>query len=120
MVINPSIKAFFENTHAHSDVGSELYLAVKRLGDHRLHGGGASYAGVYCVTNNTVFCGASGMWSTFWRLRPRDVDIAIAVGARRTELGMDWVEILLFQENWPRPDLAHWALRAYDYARVGA
>ena len=68
---------------------------------------------------NSVFCAAAGMGPGFWRLRQADVDVALATGARRTELGPEWVEIELFQANWPKPDLAQWALRAYDYARTG-
>lgn len=119
MLLNPEIQKHFEGLSAHSDVASELYLAVKRLGEYELRGGGPNYAAVYCVTKNIVFCGASGMGSTLWRLRPEDVEVAIATGARRTELGPEWVEVRLYQENWPKPDLPHWALRAYDYARTG-
>ena len=119
MLLNPEIEKHFEKLSAHSDVASELYSAVKRLGEYELRGGGPQYAAIYCVTKNIVFCAAAGMGSTFWRLRQDDVEIALATGARRTELGPEWVEIALYQANWPRPNLPHWALRAYDYARTG-
>lgn len=119
MLLNPEIQKHFAGLGAHSDVASELCLAVKRLGDYEICGGGPGYAAVYCVTNGIVFCGASGMGSTLWRLRPEDVEIAVATGARRTKLGPEWVEVMLYQANWPRPDLQHWALRAYDHARTG-
>lgn len=118
MLLNPEIEKQFEKLSAHSDVASELYSAVKRLGECELRGGGPHYAAIYCVTKSIVFCGAAGMGSTYWRLRQDDVEIALATGARRTEFGPEWVEITLFQANWPKPDLPHWALRAYDYART--
>ncbi len=119
MLINSEIGKHFEKLSAHSDVASELYSAIKRLGEYELCGGGPNYAAIYGVTNSIVFCAAAGMCSTFWRLRQDDVEIALATGARRTELGPEWVEITLYQANWPKPDLAHWALRAYDYALTG-
>jgi hypothetical protein len=74
---------------------------------------------LYAVTNDLVFCGAAGMVDTFWRLRAADFAIAIASGATPAAIGPEWVRIELFRPDWPRPDLAHWAMRAYDYARTG-
>lgn len=119
MMLNPEIVTHFENLGVHSDVVTELLAAVKRLGEYKVHGGSADYSALYCVTKDIVFCAATGMGGTFWRLRPDDVEIALATGAQRTNLGPEWVEITLFQTNWPKPDLAHWALRAYDFARTG-
>lgn len=119
MLVNPEIAAHFEKLGAHSDVGTEVLAAVKRLGEYEVRGASASYTALYCVTKDIVFCGAAGMSCTYWRLRPSDVDIALATGGKRTNLGPEWVEITLFQPDWPKPDLAHWALRAYDFARTG-
>lgn len=116
---NPQIRTYFEARQAHSDVVSELREATKKLGDCELRGGGPQFGAVYGLTNGVVFCATSDMSSTFWRLRQDDVSIALATGAKKTELGPDWIEIVLFQSNWPKPDLQHWALRAYDYARSG-
>ena len=59
------------------------------------------------------------MVDTYWRLRQSDYLIAIATGAEPAPIGPDWVKIALFRTDWPRPDLAHWALKAYDFARSG-
>lgn len=116
MLLNPQIERHFRALSAHSDVGSALLAALKPLGEYEVRGGGAQFAAIYCITRNIVFCAASGMRETYWRLRPADLDIALATGAQRTDLGSDWVSFSLFRHDWPRPDLAHWALRAYDFA----
>jgi len=56
---------------------------------------------------------------TFWRLRPGDYEIAIRSGAEPAPIGPEWVQFTLFRSDWPKADLAHWALRAYDFARTG-
>ena len=119
MLQNPEIAAHFERLGAHSDVSSEVLSAVKKLGEYEVRYGSSDYPALYVVTRNIVFCGASGMSSTFWRLRPSDVDIALRAGADRTGLGPEWVEFSLYQLGWPKLDLPHWALRAYDFARTG-
>ena len=63
--------------------------------------------------------GDEGTDTTYWRLRPSDIEIAVRTGADRTELGPEWVEFRLYQAGWPNLDLPHWALRAYDFARTG-
>ncbi|HZQ75378.1 MAG TPA: hypothetical protein VFB08_20885 [Burkholderiales bacterium] len=45
--------------------------------------------------------------------------IALATGGVEAPIGPEWVRIELFRPHWPKPDLAHWALRAYDFARTG-
>jgi hypothetical protein len=119
MLKNPEIAAHFEKLGAHSDVSSELLSTAKKLGEYEVRYGSSDYPALYVVTQNIVFCAASGMSSTFWRLRPSDLDIAVRTGADRTELGPEWVEFRLYQEGWPKLDLPHWALRAYDFARTG-
>jgi hypothetical protein len=118
MLQNPAIAAHFETLGAHSDVSSEVLAALKKLGEHEVRHGASDYPALYVVTRNIVFCGASGMSSTYWRLMPADIDIAVRTGADRTELGPEWVEFRLYQAGWPKLDLAHWALRAYDFART--
>ncbi|MEZ5980325.1 MAG: hypothetical protein R3F34_19230 [Planctomycetota bacterium] len=119
MLRNQHIADHFEPLSAHSDVSEALLRALAKVGEYECRHGSHNYAAPYIVTNDTVFCAASGQSLTHWRLRPSDVEIALATGARRSELGPDWVTIELFRADWPRPDLEHWVLRAYDFARRG-
>jgi hypothetical protein len=120
MLQNPEVATRFEKLAAHSDVSSEVRSALKGLGEYEILHGPTEYPALYVVTRDVVFCAAAGMSSTYWRLRPDDVAIAARTGAYRTDIGPEWVEIRLFQSGWPKPDLRHWALRAYDFARTGA
>jgi hypothetical protein len=119
MLRNPEAETYFASRSAHSDVGTELLAALTRLGEFEVRGNLHQYAAPYVVTAETVFCGAAGMRETFWRLRPGDCEIAVRCGAEPAPIGPQWVQITLFRTDWPRPDLAHWALRAYDFARTG-
>lgn len=119
MLENPQAATYFEPLSAHSDVTEAFFAALEGLGEYERRAGAHEFAAPYLVTNDTVFCAAAGMSGTYWRLRPNDVEIALATGARPTDLGAEWVKIELFLADWPRPDLAHWALRAYDFARTG-
>ncbi len=119
MLENPQAEAYFEPLSAHSDVAEAFFEALEGLGEYERREGVREYAAPYLVTNDIVFGAAAGMSDTYWRLRPSDVEIALASGARSTELGDEWVKIELFRPDWPRSDLAHWALRAYDFARTG-
>ena len=70
-------------------------------------------------TADVVFAGAAGMANTYWRLSTADRAVALATGAiEAAALGPEWVEITLFRDGWPDPDLRHWALCAYRYART--
>lgn len=120
MLQNPEVAARFEKLAAHSDVWSELRSALQGLGEYEIRHGSGEYPALYAVTHGMVFCAASGMSSTYWRLRPGDAAVAARTGANRTDIGPEWVEIKLFEPGWPKPDLRHWALRAYDFARTGA
>jgi hypothetical protein len=117
MLRNPEAAEFFRPLSAHSDVASELAGALTKLGDYELNSAPREYGAQFAVTADTVFCGAAGMASTYWRLSAADREIAVATGARPAPIGPDWVEITLFRSNWPKPDLRHWALRAYGHAR---
>jgi len=121
MLQNPEIATYFDKLAAHSDASSEVLSAVKELGEYEVRYGSkpSEYPALYVVTRNIAFCAASGMCSTYWRLRPSDVDIAARTGADRTGLGPEWVEFKLYQLGWPKLDMPHWALRAYDFARKG-
>src|SRR3989304_1124463 len=119
MLRNPEAEQFFETLSAHSDVGGEFLAALKRLGEYERRGNIKEYGAPYAVTAGFVFWGAAGMSDTYWRLRPSDLKIAIATGAEPVTIGPEWVKITLFRSDWPKPDIAHWALMAYDFARTG-
>ena len=119
MVLNPEAERFFLSRSAHDGVGTALMESLKPLGEYELRGELRQYKSPYAVTVNIVFCGAADMSDTYFRLAPSDREIALATGGEAAELGADWVRIRLFRPRWPKPDLAHWALRAYDYARTG-
>jgi len=121
MLGNPEVQEFFAPLSAHSDLASELASSLKRLGEYEIvRANRLEYGACYAVTAQLAFCGASGMRDTYWRLRPGDVAIALESGAKPAPIGPDWVRIECFRADWPKPDLLHWALRAYDYARTGA
>jgi hypothetical protein len=111
--------AFFAPLSAHSDVASELFAAIERLGDKEVRTAPRAFGAMTVLTEGIVFCGAAGMSDTFFRLRPADVATALATGAQRCEIGPEWVRIALFRNDWPKPDLGFWALRAYDFAKTG-
>ena len=119
LLLNPEAEKFFLERSARDEVGSSLIESLKPLGEYELRGNLKSFRSPYAVTRNVVFCGAAGMSDTFWRLRPSDREIALATGATPAAIGEDWVCVSLFRKNWPKPDLGHWALRAYDFARTG-
>jgi hypothetical protein len=121
MTRDPAAEAFFGPLSAHGDVAAELVsaLAKSKLGEYRTHSAPREYGAVYGVTADTVFCGAAGMATTYWRLSSADRAIALATGATESEVGPEWVEITLFRSDWPTPDLPHWARCAYRYARSG-
>lgn len=119
-LINHEVQEFFAGLSAHSDVASELGAALTRLGEYQIfYSRQSEYGALYAVTAQIAFCGAAGMRDTYWRLRPSDLSIARATGASPASIGPEWVRIECFRDDWPNPDLPHWALRAYDYARTG-
>jgi hypothetical protein len=118
---NPEAEAFFSAREAHSDIAEVFVASLKRLGEYELRHAPSryGYGAIYAITKTIVFCGVAGDLYTYWRLRPQDYDVALLTGAERSPIGSDWVKITSFRNNWPQPDLPFWALRAYDYARVG-
>lgn len=119
MMRNPEAEEFFSSRSARDEVGTAVVEALKGLREYELRGELRVYRSPYAVTANTVFCGAAGMADTFFRLRPSDHTNALATGAEQATIGPEWVRIRLFRPGWPRPDLVHWALKAYDFARAG-
>jgi hypothetical protein len=117
MARNPEAEAFFEALSAQGDVASEFVAALAKLGQYEVRSAPRDDGAQYAVTSDVVFGGAAGMASTYWRLSPEDRVIALATGAAESEIGPEWVEVRLFRNGWPNPDLRHWALRAYGFAR---
>ncbi len=115
---NPDAEQYFLNLQAHDEVGLALRESLKRLGEYEVRGS-IPYCAPYAVTKDIVFCGAAGLSSTYWRLRPADYRIALETGAEPASIGPEWVCITLFRADYPKPDILHWALRAYDFARTG-
>jgi hypothetical protein len=119
MTTNADVAAFFAPLSAHSDVALALETALKPLGDYRIAFMDRQFGALYALTEDTIFCAASGMNHTFFRLRPADIDTALATGAEPCGVGPEWVRMVLFRNDWPAPDLRFWALRAYDFAKTG-
>lgn len=119
MLRNPEAEAFFAPLSAHGDVASAFVAALRTLGDCEMREAPLAYGAQFAITADTVFAGAAGMASTYWRLSNADRAVALATGASEAAaLGPEWVEITLFRDGWPDPDLRHWALCAYRYART--
>ena len=118
MTKNPEAEDFFRVLHAHSDVASEFEAVLAKCGEFELHHAPLAYGAPFAITAGTVFGGAAGMNATFWRLRPKDIETALATGAVAATFSPEWVQIELFRVGWPTPDLQFWALRAYDFARM--
>jgi mannose-6-phosphate isomerase-like protein (cupin superfamily) len=118
-VRNPEAESFFLARSARDEVGTLLIDSLKPLGEYELRGDLRVYKSPYAVTRDTVFCGASGMTHTHWRLDAKDRAIALATGAEPCEIGPDWVRFEHWRPAWPKVDVAHWALRAYVFAREG-
>lgn len=119
MARNSEAEAFFVRLSSHSDVASAFFDALRKLGDYDVQVAPREYGALFAVTADTVFAGAAGMASTYWRLSATDRAVALATGATEAvALGPEWVEITLFRNDWPNPDLRHWALCAYRYART--
>ena len=116
---NPEAEAFFRSLAVHSDLFAEWRGALARLGEFEVRHAPQASGAAYAITKDFVFCGAAGMKHTYWRLRPNDIEIALATGAMAAPFSSDWVLIELFRSDWPKPDLPFWALRAYDFARTG-
>jgi hypothetical protein len=114
---NPEAEEFFLDLYAHDGVGTALIESLKQLEHYELRGDLQSYRAPYAVTSDVVFCGASDMVNTYWRLAPEACAAAIASGGASVDLGPEWVKIVLFRSGQPKPDLLHWARSSYEFAR---
>lgn len=120
MICNPEAESFFLGVQAHDEAGGAFVESLARLGEYELRGDLRRLHAPYAVTADTVFGGASDLALVYYRLHPRDLAIALASGAEPAPIGPEWVRFVLFRADWPKPDLAHFARRAYDYARTRA
>lgn len=119
-IANPEAERHFAGLCARDEVGTAFIESLQGLGEYELRGDLRVFRSPYAVTAGTVFGGAAGMAQVYYCLRPDDCAIALRCGADPAgQLGPGWVCFTLFRANWPRPDLKHWALRAYDFARNG-
>ncbi len=112
-----AVEEFFARRSAHGDLAEVFGRALGNLREYELHGGGPDYRAVYATTKGMAFGGATGVADTHWRLDAEDRAIALKSGGEASDLGANWVRIVLFRSHWPEPDLAHWARRAYAFAR---
>ena len=118
-VLNPEAEQFFLARSARDEVGSAFMDSLKPLGEYEIRGELRTYKSPYAVTAHIVFGGAAGTSHISYRLGLDDRDIALTTGAENSEIGPEWVRLELFRPNWPKPDLTHWARRAYVFARTG-
>lgn len=116
---NRAVLAHIEELSAHSDIAEALAVAVKPLGDVQLFCPDLErYRYVMASTRSVVFGFAVGMNTVAFRLDERMKGRALATGASACPAcGPDWVSFILFRDDWPKVDLAFWALKAYVHAR---
>lgn len=119
-IVNPQAEQYFARQSARDEVGSAFIESLRGLGEYELRGDLRVCRSPYAVTAGTVFGGAAGMARVYYRLREEDCAIALRCGADPAgPPGPGWVCFTLFRAGWPKPDLRHWSLRAYDFARTG-
>jgi hypothetical protein len=103
----------------HSDTGDALIRGAHACGDWVAFS--PSFRRclyVALVTNRRIFALGLGQRSVLYRLPQPLAATALASGAVvAPEVGSQWVRFELFRPDWPAPDLAFWALRAYQAAR---
>lgn len=118
--VNRVVLAHLQDKSAHSDIATELAVAVKPLGDVQLFcPDWNAYRHVAVATGNVVFGFAIGTNLVAFRLDPSRRERALASGGSAyPACGPEWVSFLLFRDDWPKADLPFWALKAYAYART--
>jgi hypothetical protein len=103
----------------HSDTGEALIRGARGCGDWVAFS--PSFRRclyVALVTDKRVFALGLGQSSVLFRLPEPFHATALASGAvAAPEVGGPWVRFELFRPDLPAPDLAFWALRAYQAAR---
>lgn len=116
---NRAVLAHIEGKSAHSDIADGLAAAVKPLGDVQLFcPDWEQYRYVAASTKSVIFGVAVGMHTVAFSLDDRFMRRALATGGEAyPACGPDWVAFIPFRDDWPRVDLAFWALKAYVRAR---
>ena len=116
---NRSVLEFIKRASAHSDITEALTKAVKPLGDVQLFCPDVSqYRYLVVSTKDILFGFAIGMDTIAFRLKPPFNARALATGGSLIpELGDEWINFILFRNDWPTVDLTFWARKAYVYAR---
>lgn len=116
---NRPVLAHVKEMSAHSDIADALAVAVKSLGDIQLFCPDREHCRYVLVsTKGVIFGFAIGAHTIAFRLDDRLKSRALATGAEPyPACGPDWVSFIPFRDDWPRVDLAFWALKAYVYAR---
>lgn len=119
---NAAVLRYLKDLSAHSDVVEALGNAVRPLGAVQLCcPDPASYRYVVACTLQTIFAFAVGQSEVGFRLEPPFEERALATGATAQPVcGPGWVCFTLFRNDWPAPDLAFWARKAYVSARESA
>ena len=116
---NAAVLTWLSDKSAHDEVASALLGATRALGDVVTYcPDSKQFRYVLAATRGTVFGVATGMSSVSFRLDREMCRRALQSGAEAaSEIGPDWVSFTLFRSDWPAPDLAFWALKAYALAR---
>ena len=119
--VNEKVLALVNGWYAHADVAEALGQAVAQLGDVQTFcPNPASHRYVLVSTRGVIFGFASGTSNIAFRLDPLFETRAVITGARHMpEVGPEWASFTLFQNDWPAPDVAFWARKAYAFAREG-
>jgi hypothetical protein len=116
---NAAVLAWLADKSAHDEVASALLGATRALGDVVTYcPDPKQFRYVVTATRGIIFGVATGMSAVSFRLDPEMCKRALLSGAEAAaEIGPDWVSFTLFRNDWPAPDLAFWALKAYALAR---
>lgn len=116
---NAAVLTWLSDKSAHDEVASALLGATRALGDVVTYcPDPKQFRYVLTATRGTVFGVATGMSTVSFRLDREMCRRALQSGAEAaSEIGPDWVSFTLFRSDWPAPDLAFWALKAYALAR---
>ena len=116
---NQVVLAHLHPLSAHSDVVEALMKAVEPLGDLQTfcpdpH----QFRYVVVSTRNVVFGFAAGMNTVAFRLDERFKHRALITGGVALQAcGPEWVDFVIFRDDWPKVDLEFWARKAYVFVR---
>lgn len=117
--VNAQALSWLADKSAHDEVATALLSSTRTLGDVVTYcPDPKQFRYLVTATRGIVFGAATGMSTVSFRLDRENCQRALQSGAEAaTEIGPDWVSFTLFRNDWPAPDLAFWALKAYVLAR---